>query len=300
MAAVTDVRYVGYAMPDLAAEREFYTRTWGLVEVAEQGGLVYLAAQGDEEHHVVRLREDATQRIDVIGFAADSSADVDAMHQTAVELGCRIIHAPQPIAEPGGGYGFRLFSPEGLTMEVSSDVAPRQARPISHWEGVPVKLSHVVLHSPDHRALVKFFQDVLGFRVSDWLGEMMCFLRCNPAHHRIGILPGPPCLNHVAYDMLSVDDMMRGISRMQKHQHKLLWGPGRHTAGNNTFSYFTTPAGFAIEYTSEVAEVDDASWQPTVHPPGPGVMDQWGIGVGGPQTMPHPAADAGLFVPAPV
>ena len=28
----------------------------------------------------------------------------------------------------------------------------------------------------------------------------------------------------------------------------------------------------------------------------PLVMDQWGIGVGGPQTMPHPAPNPGLFV----
>jgi hypothetical protein len=32
-----------------------------------------------------------------------------------------------------------------------------------------------------------------------------------------------------------------------------------------------------------------------VHIPAPLVMDQWGIGIGGPQTMPHPAPDAGLF-----
>jgi hypothetical protein len=29
-------------------------------------------------------------------------------------------------------------------------------------------------------------------------------------------------------------------------------------------------------------------------------MDQWGFGVGGPQTMPHAAPDAHLFQPAPV
>ena len=42
------------------------------------------------------------------------------------------------------------------------------------------------------------------------------------------------------------------------------WGPGRHTAGNNTFSYFVTPNGFAVEYTSELEQVNETSWQPTV------------------------------------
>jgi hypothetical protein len=27
------------------------------------------------------------------------------------------------------------------------------------------------------------------------------------------------------------------------------------------------------------------------------IMDQWGIGSGGPQTMPHPEPDKGLFQP---
>lgn len=50
--------------------------------------------------------------------------------------------------------------------------------------------------------------------------------------------------------------MMRGVSRLRKSGTDLRWGPGRHTAGNNTFSYFTIPAGFAVEYTSELDEVD--------------------------------------------
>ena len=50
--------------------------------------------------------------------------------------------------------------------------------------------------------------------------------------------------------------MMRGISRLKKEGIDIRWGPGRHTAGNNTFSYFITPNGFAVEYTSELEEVD--------------------------------------------
>ena len=171
---------------------------------------------------------------------------------------------------------------------------------MERWEGMPLKISHIVLHSPDHKAAVKFFTDVLGFKVSDWLGDFMCFLRCNSAHHRIALLPGPPCLNHVAYDMLTVDDMMRGASRLGKRGTDIRWGPGRHTAGNNTFSYFCTPAGFAVEYTSELDEVDFDNHQDKVHEPGPQIMDQWGIGTGGPQTMPKPEADPCLFQPSQV
>jgi len=102
----------------------------------------------------------------------------------------------------------------------------------------------------------------------------------------------------VAYDMLTVDDMMSGASRLKQRGTDLRWGPGRHTAGNNTFSYFCTPNGFAVEYTAELEEVDFETHEYKVHVPAPRVMDQWGIGAGGPQTMPQPAPDPCLFQPA--
>ena len=298
MARVTEIRFVGYGVTDLEAERAFYRDSWRLKDVGEQDGMVYFAAEGSDEPYVVRLRQSADKRIDVIAFAADTRADVDALHDQVVAAGCRIIHPPRELTAMAGGDGFRFFSPDGLPFEISADVARGTSRELVRWEAVPQKISHIVMHSPNHQAMVAFFTDVLGFRLSDWLGDFMAFLRCNAWHHRVAILPGPPCLNHVAYDMLSVDCMMRGVSRLRQQGTDIKWGPGRHTAGNNAFSYFVTPGGFAVEYTAEVEQVDFETHEAKVHVPGPQVMDQWGTGVGGPQAMPHPAPDNGLFQPA--
>ncbi len=300
MSRVTEIRYVGYGVKDFDAERRFYAEDWGLVEVASDEGMAWFKTHGAAEHHVVRLHQSGTNHVEVIAFAAQGRGDVDVLHAKVAEAGCRIIYPPRDLDAPGGGYAFRFFSPDGLPFEVSAGVDALGSRALDRWEGLPVRISHIVLHSPDHHAAVRFFTDVLGFRVSDWLGDFMCFLRCSSAHHRLAILPGPPCLNHVAYDMLGVDDMMCGASRLGQRGTALRWGPGRHKAGNNAFSYFVTPNGFAVEYTADLEEVDFETHEPTVHTPGPRVMDQWGIGVGGPQTMPHPAPDPGLFQPAEV
>jgi catechol 2,3-dioxygenase-like lactoylglutathione lyase family enzyme len=294
MSKITEIRYVGYGVKDLALERAFYGDPWGLKEVAEHDGMVYFAAQGSDEPFVVRLRQADAPRIDVIALAADSRPEVDELYERIQAHGCQMIFSPQPLAGFGGGYGFRFFSKDGLSFEISCDVVRGSSRELRRWEGVPHSISHIVLHSPDHHATVAFFTDVLGFKVSDWLGDFMAFLRCNEWHHRIGIMPGPPSLNHVAYDMPSIDEMMKGMSRLKQRGIDVRWGPGRHTAGNNTFSYFTTPGGFAVEYTSELDRVGE-DWQTSVHTPSPQVIDQWGIGVGGPHTMPHPRADTGLF-----
>jgi catechol 2,3-dioxygenase-like lactoylglutathione lyase family enzyme len=295
MAAVNEIRFVSYSVPDLEAERTFYRDQWGLVEVGAQDGVIYFAAEGQAEHHVVRMRAADERRVDLIGLAAETAADVDALHARVVAAGCQIIEAPRALSTPGGGYGFGFFTPDGLAFEISSDVERRQPRTLARWDGVPKGISHIVLHSPDHKAMAQFFVDVLGFRVSDWIGDFMAFLRCNEWHHRLAVLPGPPTLNHVAYDMPGVDDMMRGVSRLKRANHDIRWGPGRHRVGDNMFSYFVSPGGFTLEYTSEVERVDESTWKPQVHAATPEVMDQWGVGVGSPQAMPHPEANPRLF-----
>ena len=298
MSKVTEIRYVAYGVEDLAEERAFYKDLWGLEEVSEVDGLVYFAAKGSPEHHVARLRQSEQAQIDVIAFAADADADVDALYEKVSTAGCTLIFPPRSLASAGGGgYGFRFFSPDGLPFEISSGVAPRAATTMPPRSGLPEKISHVVMHSPDHKAAVAFFTEVLGFAVSDWLGDFMCFLRCNEWHHRIAILPGPPCLNHVAYDVATVDDMMLGAARLKRAGVDIRWGPGRHTAGDNTFAYFLTPGGNIVEYTSGLERVDEEHWEVTVYEPAPRIMDQWGIGVGGPGNMPKPQADPALFQP---
>jgi len=173
----------------------------------------------------------------------------------------------------------------------------REPRALAQGEAIPVGLSHIVLHSPDVKALARFYQDALGFRLSDWIGEFMIFMRCNRAHHRLAIMPGKAALNHVAFDVHSVDDLMLGLARMTREGVKLQWGPGRHTAGNNTFTYYMTPNGNSVEYTSDLENVDEESWQPKTYDVSPQTTDRWGTGRIITGNAPHQTmeADKGLW-----
>jgi len=300
-ARVTDLLYVAHAVPDLAAERKFYGETWGLTEVGEQDGKVYFAAEGSTHPYVIRLRQDDEIKTDLIAFLAETRVDVDAVYAQALAAGAKAISEPCPSTAPAGGYAARFFDPDGRAIEVICDTSKRQARTLKAGESIPVGLSHIVLHSPNVKGLVKFYEDVLGFKLSDWIGEFMVFLRCNSAHHRLAIMGGPPALNHVAFDVASVDEMMRGLGRLTKEGVTLSWGPGRHTAGQNTFTYYLTPNGNAVEYTSDLEEVDEATWQPTTYAMRPDLVDQWGTGRIIPGNVPHQTKDAdkGLWqVPA--
>jgi hypothetical protein len=103
----------------------------------------------------------------------------------------------------------------------------------------------------------------------------MGFFRCNTNHHSLAIADGEVnSLNHVAFEVRGIDEMMRGAGRVMKDgRGKVMMGPGRHSAGDNTFYYFFDPEGNVSEYTAEVEQIlDDDAWTPREHH----TADVWG------------------------
>jgi catechol 2,3-dioxygenase-like lactoylglutathione lyase family enzyme len=280
---ITHLRHVDLAVPDYARQLDLFTNTWGLTDEHDDAGLSFLAAAGSPEQYVVRLRGAADKRVDLIAFGAASAAGVDALAGRLAAHGVRLISEPAALRTPGGGYGFRFFDNEGRTVEISSDVAVRTHRRIEAGESIPVRLSHVVINSADPNSTRAFYERHLGFALSDTLmhprmGEMMWFLRINAWHHSLAIARGPhPSLHHVSFELRGIDEYMRGTGRLLRSGVEKIWGPGRHLAGNNTFSYFLDPHGNTMEYTTELEQVDEDTWHPHMYDfSQPDVADQWG------------------------
>jgi catechol 2,3-dioxygenase-like lactoylglutathione lyase family enzyme len=310
MRLITHLRHVDLAVPDHATQLDFYTGAWGLAAEHSEPGLTYLAAEGSPEQYVVRLRRAAEKRIDLIAFGAATAADVDAIAAELGTDGVRLIDEPGPLQTPGGGYGFRFFDNEGRTVEISSDVAVRTHRRIEPGESVPVRLSHVVLNSAEPEATRAFYERHLGFALSDTLlhprmGEMMYFLRINAWHHSLAIARCPhPSLHHASFELRGIDEYMRGTGRLLRAGVEKIWGPGRHLAGNNTFSYFLDPSGNTMEYTTELETIDEDTWHPHRYDfTRPEVADQWGTANQMNEfvaTRSFNDPDKGLFVAPPV
>ena len=280
---ITHLRHVDLAVPDFETQLDFFTSTWGLTSEHSDSGLSFLAAEGSPEQYVVRLRQSPDKRIDLISFGAATPADVDTLAQQVAADGVTLVSEPGTLQTPGGGYGFRFFDNEGRTVEVSADVAVRQHRKIEEGESIPVRLSHVVVNSADPDSTRAFYEKHLGFALSDTLmhprmGEMMWFMRVNAWHHSMAIARGPhPSLHHASFEMRGIDEYMRGTGRLLRAGVEKIWGPGRHLAGNNTFSYFLDPHGNTVEYTTELDLIDEDTWHPHMYDfSDPEVSDQWG------------------------
>jgi catechol 2,3-dioxygenase-like lactoylglutathione lyase family enzyme len=280
---ITHLRHVDLAVPDYERQLAFYTGTWGLTTVASDKGIAFLAAEGSPERYVMRLRKDSGKRLDLVSFGAASHDDVDALAGHLIARNVRLAAEPAALATEGGGYGLRFFDLDGRTIEVSSDVATRSHRRIEERESIPVRLSHVVLNGTDPDRTARWYADILGFRLSDTLagddmGTVMNFMRCNPRHHSVAFARGPHVsLHHVSFELRGIDEFMRGTGRVLRSGTRMVWGPGRHLAGANTFAYFLDPQHNTIEYTTELAELDEDTWHPHVYDMhDEQVQDQWG------------------------
>jgi catechol 2,3-dioxygenase-like lactoylglutathione lyase family enzyme len=308
--AFTHLRHLAIAVPDYRAQLDFYAGHWGLTVAGTDGDVTYLAAEGSPEQYVVRIRKDDTKRLDLICYGAADPAAVDALAGKLGRDGVALVTEPDTLHTPGDGYGFRFFDNDGRTIEVSADVAVRRHRKIEAGESIPVKLSHVVVNTNDPESTVAFYERHFGFRVSDILmhprmGNMMWFMRTNSIHHSMAIARGPhPSLHHASFELRGLDEYMRGTGRMMRAGIEKIWGPGRHLAGNNTFSYFLDPNGNTMEYTTELEVLDEDTWHPQLYDfSQPDVSDQWGTANSMNEFVASRSfndVDKGLFVAPPV
>jgi catechol 2,3-dioxygenase-like lactoylglutathione lyase family enzyme len=271
---VRTVRHTGLVVPDAEDAVDFYEKVWGLRLVDDKDGAAYLRG-ASSEHHLLAVYPGEGAGVHHVSFSVDDQAAVDAAAETLRAEGVPLVEEPHAIEEPGGGYGVRFRDPDGRLVELSAEAEPVGT---AEWKApvVPYKISHTVLNTTDIDRAVDFYTRVLGFRLSDWNGHWMAFLRCNTDHHSVAFAAAPHAsLNHIAYEVPSNADIARGVENFAGRGQRPIWGPGRHGPGNNLFAYFRDPAGMVCEYTAEVEQVTDESrwvcrvWDRVETPGGP-------------------------------
>lgn len=108
----------------------------------------------------------------------------------------------------------------------------------------------------------------------------MVFLRNGTDHHTIAFNQAEHgSVNHVAYELASLDHFLTSVGRMKVAGVEPLWGIGRHGPGNNCFAYYGDPAGFVPELTADVQQIDGGvegqGWIPRVWRRIPSQSDLW-------------------------
>ncbi|MFM2348160.1 MAG: hypothetical protein RL654_2913 [Pseudomonadota bacterium] len=275
---IDGLRSVALDVPDLAQAESFYTEVWRLTVAARTDMALYLRGSG-ADHHLLSLHAADALAIRHATLRARDAAALGAIAEAAVTVGGQVLDGPTPLdGVCGGGVGLRLRDPHGRLFQIVHGDA-RHADAASVRDR-PLRLAHAVFNSHDVPTAQRFLEGAFGFRLSDRT-RIMAFMNCNADHHTLAIGDTDnDALNHIAFLVPTLDDVMRGGGRMCHAGFPIVWGPGRHGPGDNAFNYFVGPFGEVIEYTAEVEQIDDSyvAGGPSDWTWPPGRIDQWGIG----------------------
>jgi catechol 2,3-dioxygenase-like lactoylglutathione lyase family enzyme len=129
------------------------------------------------------------------------------------------------------------------------------------FPGLSARLQHYVVASRDPGRLLRFYEDVLGFalsdRVVDEAGELRAaFLRSGEEHHSFACFRASrDRIDHHCYDIEDWQAIRDWSDHLAAKHIPLQWGPGRHGPGNNLFAFFHDPDGNWVELSAELERV---------------------------------------------
>ena len=145
----------------------------------------------------------------------------------------------------------------------------------------PVDIGHVVFFTPDLPKTQAFYIEKVGFHLSDAYRQRGAFLRCRGEgfHHDLFLLsiPNKPAgLNHVAFVVRDIHEVIGGGLSMNRQDWSTFIGPGRHPISSAYFWYVNSPLGGAFEYYTNDDYLTE-EWQPREEEHSLELFTEWAI-----------------------
>lgn len=236
--------HIALGATDPQSARRFYEDVLGLGNTESLPGRTRLGLGG--RRHVLELTEGSE-----LGHLA-LEVDEEALHQLGERL--RETEVDSWWAPPDGDHppALRFNDPEAHGVELHVPVE-RSGEGLRSVGRRPIGLHHITLSAMDVPALARFYTEVLGFRVSDRMGDRFVWLRCNREHHTVAIVQGERGgLDHICFEVSDWEELKYWCDSLALRDIPLSWGPGRHGPGNNLFVMFDDPDGVHIELSCEM------------------------------------------------
>jgi catechol 2,3-dioxygenase-like lactoylglutathione lyase family enzyme len=250
---INRIVYAVFETTDLERQIDHYTKVIGLTLVDRDGEAAYLSTSAD--HHTVVLRKGAAARCEALGFQLSAGTDLG---DYAAEIGTHGLITERRSDSKSGIKDALVFTdPNGTRIEAFVE-APLAGMDFQSAGIAPNKLGHVAFNVTDIQGAVKFYCDVLGFKVSDWMGDFFAFLRSGPDHHTINFVAGPKTkMHHVAFELRDWTHIRDACDWLAKDRIPLVWGPVRHGIGHNISTYHRNAEGQIIELFCELDRVNE-------------------------------------------
>jgi len=292
--SVEGIDEVTFGAKDLAACQRFFS-DWGLTQLSVSdeeivseslNGCRVIAAASDKPGLPPGIEADPTLREVVWGV--ETQADLDAIRNRFKSQPGFVDSGERVGCTDPNGLAVRVQvsrkRPVTLTTAKTNTWTDRERvnQPAPAYErATPVEVGHVVFFVKDLAATTAFYEQCLGFVVSDRYPNRGHFMRCAPkgGHHDLFMLETPDKrvgLNHVAFTVRDLHEVIGGGLNMSRQGWHTELGPGRHPISSAMFWYYESPAGALWEYYTDEDELT-ADWQPREFTPGPTIFAEWAI-----------------------
>ncbi|MGE4340573.1 MAG: VOC family protein [Pigmentiphaga sp.] len=280
--------------PELERCRQFFI-DWGLSLTAQRpdaltfatlNGCQVIVAHTDRTDLPIGMEADPTLREVVWGVPGEAELEYFAQ-RLQKQPGYRRCGERVSCVDPNGlTISLQVTRKSPVIIECAEfntwNHRPRvNRRSPAYDRAAPIEVGHVVLFVTDLDATSRFYQEQLGFVVSDRYPGRGVFLRCqaNGGHHNLFMLqlPEPRAgLNHIAFTVRDLHEVIGGGMHMSRCGWTSELGPGRHPISSAMFWYVDSPAGALVEYYTDEDELTEG-WEPRDFTPGPTVFAEWAI-----------------------
>ncbi len=273
---IVSLGYLGVHSDKTDEWSQFAQKLLGLQQVDKGAGTLSFRMDNYKQRFVVT--NESGNNPAFIGWEVESSDDLSIFADKLENAGHEVSFANSSLADqrcvesliyfndPDGNRIELFFNPQTITEPFIP------GRPISGFKTGAHGMGHAVLHVQNAERLLPFYQDLLGFSLSDYGLEPipLYFFHVNERHHSFAIVgSGKTGFHHFMIEYQNLDDVGQGYDLALLEPETIAYTLGRHTNDYMTSYYANTPSGFFIESGWGGRLIDPAKWTPHETSTGP-------------------------------
>lgn len=275
--SVSALGYLGFEAPDVSGWRTWATRVFGLQEVEAPPDVPreHLYLRMDDRGWRFAIQPGKSGRLAFTGWEVADPSALERLTHRLTGAGIQVHHDPELAklrmvehlvrCEDPSGYRLEFFC--GQFLSRTPFVSPLGVRFVTGDLG----MGHILQTVSDLEATKRFYIDLLGFRLTDFIRfgqNKVHFTRVNARHHSLAFVQArgrAPELGHFMVEVDELDAVGYALDRIHGGMGRVTETLGRHTNDLMVSFYCENPSGSQAECGWGGRRIDEATWTVTTY-----------------------------------